>query len=229
MHPRLTVGRTTALILNKLERSGSPSIQLCLPLTTCQGLPGTSVAELPGTRSLERSPRWPPEEQPRGQKCPQTCCSAGAPGASIERLEHLELAAWCSGPVLAALARFKRLRTLIISGNGAEIDWQGRGAAAVSSKLRQLRLDCRGPNCPHAYEESDGELYDFDFPECTLSKSIAKSMLTASRLHSLALVLDWTEDVAALCLGLPALRSLRWVGGRAGGRAGKRVGRQERV
>ena len=25
-------------------------------------------------------------------------------------------------------------------------------------------------------------------------------------------MLDWTEDVAALCRGLPALRSLRWVG-----------------
>ena len=141
------------------------------------------------------------------------------PPLCFERLEHLDLAEWCSGPVLAALSRFKRLHTLLISGNGADIDWQGRGAAAVASKLRQLTLDCQGPHCPHAYEEEDDvELFDSDFPTSILSRSAAQSVLAATALSSLELVLDWTDDVAALCRGLPALRSLRWVG-RWGGRA----------
>jgi hypothetical protein len=95
--------------------------------------------------------------------------------------------------VLAALSRFKRLRTLLISGNGADIDWQGRGAAAVASKLRQLTLDCQGPHCPHAYEEDDDdELFDSDFPTSILSRSAAQSVFAATALSSLELVLDWT-------------------------------------
>ena len=66
---------------------------------------------------------------------------AVVPLLCMEHLEHLELAAWCSGPVMAALSRFKRLRTLHISGNGADIDWQGRGGVNVAPKLRQLTVD----------------------------------------------------------------------------------------
>ena len=65
---------------------------------------------------------------------------------------QLELATWCEGPLLAALERFKRLPTLmlmmLISGNGARIDWGGLGAAAVVPKLRRLRLDCRDKLMP---------------------------------------------------------------------------------
>jgi hypothetical protein len=92
----------------------------------------------------------------------------------------------------------------------------------VASKLRQLTLDCQGPHCPHAYEEDDDdELFDSDFPTSILSRSAAQSVFAATALSSLELVLDWTDDVAALCHGLPALRSLRWVG-RWGGLAGLR-------
>jgi hypothetical protein len=87
--------------------------------------------------------------------------------------------------VPAALSRFKRLRTLVISGNGADIDWQGWGAAAVTSKLRQLTLNCRGPHWPHAYEEEEDELYESDFPTSILSKSTAQSVLAATALSSL--------------------------------------------
>jgi hypothetical protein len=49
---------------------------------------------------------------------------------------QLELATWCEGPLLAGLARFKGLRTLMLTGHGARIDWGGLGAAAVVPKLR---------------------------------------------------------------------------------------------
>lgn len=137
-----------------------------------------------------------------------------------EGLRNIELATHCVGPVLASLARFKRCRSLSISGNGAFMSWQGRGAAAVVPKLKHLRLDCREPNL---YSEPDRKTveqeYDADEPEpddgdehySYLDGCIPGALAAATALTSLELVADWSDGVAALGQGLPALRSFRWV------------------
>ena len=142
-----------------------------------------------------------------------------------ERISKIELATDATDPVLTVLSRFKRLCTLNISGNGAFLDWQARGAAAVVPKLKMLRLDCR--DLEQLYKYADGLqspkehiIPDSDNPPCRLDSIIPNALAAATALSSLELVLDWTEDVAALCRGLPALRNLRWVVHSNGGWAG---------
>ena len=124
---------------------------------------------------------------------------------------HLELATSCEGPLLAALARFKRLRTLDISGNGAGINWSGRGAAAVVPKLRRLRLDCRNLRGMERQIEEHGTypapfLHDHESALLVPPRWLAP----ATGLTSLDLVVQWGDTVPALCPALPALRCLRW-------------------
>ena len=126
------------------------------------------------------------------------------------RIASIKLATNCTGPVLAALSRFKLLRTLHLGGNAAFVNWQGRGAAAQVPKLRQLRLDCREPQ--REGSAPSAQYPDPNWPPSRLDSHMPSTLAAATALSSLELVLDWTQDVAALCRGLPALRSLMWVG-----------------
>jgi hypothetical protein len=127
---------------------------------------------------------------------------------------QLELATWCEGPLLAALERFKRLRTLmlmmLISGNGARIDWGGLGAAAVVPKLQRLRLDCRDKLMPSIkfidIAEAGATIYD---STSWLPDSMPSWLAPATDLESLGLVVAWTDAVSELCRALPSLRDLR--------------------
>lgn len=56
-------------------------------------------------------------------------------------LTRLELACRRCGPLPAALERFTALQELALMGNGAEVDWAGRGAAGVLAQLTVLCLD----------------------------------------------------------------------------------------
>lgn len=126
-------------------------------------------------------------------------------------LRELELRTACAGPVLPALARFTRLRTLHISGNGADIDWEAdvgsSGHSAAFPALQRLALDYRQrPEWQLPYTR---ESVVYPSPVRTVPPSLPARLAAATRLHTMDLCVRWSADVAALCEALPALRHLR--------------------
>ncbi len=126
-------------------------------------------------------------------------------------MQALELRLVCDGPVLAALQRFTQLRSLRITGSGADIDWSAAGSGALdctpavwSEALEALSLDYRGP----AEEGPDGDYLPVirELPERT-AMALAGA---AARLARLELRLVRSCSVPELCKALPALRTLRW-------------------
>lgn len=110
----------------------------------------------------------------------------------------------CAGPLLPALARFRHLQRLTI-GNGAGIEWH-IGPPAALAPLRQLCLDYRRPPMPLDNRYTQLSIVG------RLPASAAAALVAATALHTLELRLEWSDAVAALCYGLPALRQLRWAG-----------------
>jgi hypothetical protein len=119
----------------------------------------------------------------------------------------LELGASCAGPVLEALQRFSRLQELRITGSGAGIAWDSRRAPAVLPKPAQLRLDYRQP---FEWEGLQDSMYN---PQNALVSALPAGMIgmlaPATRLHTLALCLKWSDGVPALCSALSTLLELR--------------------
>ena len=115
----------------------------------------------------------------------------------------LELdAAPCAGALLPALARFGQLQQLTITGNGADIEWDV-GAPTVLAPLRQLCLDYRRAPKPHPEGTIDPAVVESP-PE-----AVRNALFAATALHQLELRVAWSDEVAALCCGLPVLRCLR--------------------
>ena len=115
----------------------------------------------------------------------------------------LELdAAPCAGPLLPALARFRQLQRLTITGNGADIEWDV-GTPTVLAPLQQLCLDYRRPPVTLADRS-------MEFIVETMPGAAKQALSAATGLHTLELRLTWSDDVAAACHALPALHHLRW-------------------
>lgn len=116
-------------------------------------------------------------------------------------IRWLELAVSpCAGPLLPVLARFSRLEQLTITGNGAGIHW-GVGRSAALAPLLELHMDFRRDRVLDMY--GTGAVVE------KLPASAALALSAARALHTLHLRLCWSDEVAALCHALPALRQLR--------------------
>lgn len=104
----------------------------------------------------------------------------------------LELHTPCSGPVLAALARFTQLEELVISGNVAGIDWHRSGAAQHAlGLLSHLRLE---------YLEPVDNMYCESQP---ISDAFPSAVAATTRLEQLTVEARWSPAVVALCGALP--------------------------
>lgn len=118
-------------------------------------------------------------------------------------VRELQLDAVCAGPLLTVLRRFRHLRTLSITGNGARIAWSGSGAASVVPKLTQLCLDYR------QRREWQDEYY-MEARVLSPPVDVVRCLTGATGLRSLELMVDWSDTVRTLCCSLPALKDLRW-------------------
>lgn len=105
----------------------------------------------------------------------------------------------CAGPLLPALASFRHLQELTISGNAADVSWDV-GPAAALAPLRTLCLDYRR----HIDDYPEFESYVEMLPPST-----QRALCAATTLHSLELRVSWGDEVAQLCLALPGLRDLK--------------------
>ena len=79
--------------------------------------------------------------------CPQPMLVHAVLAALPTSVRHLVLQVDCRSPLLNLLRRFPQLDSVAIGyrqeGNGADVQWAGRGAAAVLPKLTALRLNYR--------------------------------------------------------------------------------------
>jgi hypothetical protein len=130
-------------------------------------------------------------------------------------LSELQLASRCSGPVLTALSRFRRLQTLTVSGDASGVHWSAPGSAPVMPKLRSLQLDYSRYSCHVAFME-DGSLPDsyvgYEYSCGALPRDMPRWLAGATRLTSLELVVASGAGVPELCRALPTLRELRRAG-----------------
>lgn len=133
-------------------------------------------------------------------------------------LTRLELSCRCGGPLPAALQRFTALRALVVSGNGAEVEWGCRGGAAALARLSTLHLDCRLPEYElHGYGD-DPLVEILPMGQSTqLPNELLQPLLAAAlpRLRSAHLACSFGADVPRLCRHLAqqgALRELKCAG-----------------
>lgn len=104
---------------------------------------------------------------------------------------QLDLALFCSGPVLLALQRMPQLQEVAITGNGTGIFWEGSGAASALPKLGHLVLDYR-----HVWEH--WQMGYRHFTNMGSPKpSVAASLGAATALHTLELRTAWACE--AVC------------------------------
>lgn len=83
--------------------------------------------------------------------------------------------------------------------------WEAPGAARVLGTLGHLHLDYR--ERPVWDELNEG----FQWAKVRqLQHIVASTLAAATRLHSLQLRVSWSDEVAALCSALPAIKNLRW-------------------
>ena len=132
-------------------------------------------------------------------------------------LIELQLASRCSGPVLTALSRFRRLQTLTMSGDASGVHWSAPGSAPMLPKLRSLQLAYSRYSCHVAFME-DASLPDsyalYEYSCGALPSDMPRWLAGATQLTSLELVVASGASVPELCRALPALREVRWVGKR---------------
>lgn len=124
-------------------------------------------------------------------------------------VRHLVLQVDCRGPLLNLLRRFPQLDSVAIGyrqeGNGADVQWAGRGAAAVLPKLTALRLNYRDePRLGNTFEVEHAEV-------AGVPTHLPHILAAATRLTSLELMCKWDADGAQVCAILPALQDLRCV------------------
>ncbi len=107
----------------------------------------------------------------------------------------LELHTACSGPVLAAIARFTQLEELVIPANAASIDWH-RSAAALHALglLSCLRLEYLQPDI---CLDTDGAIRDFLCPP--VHEAFPSALAATTRLEHLTVEAGWSPAVVALC------------------------------
>ncbi|PRW56217.1 Leucine-rich repeat containing [Chlorella sorokiniana] len=108
----------------------------------------------------------------------------------------------CDGPLLPALALFSGLQCLTITGRCIDVQWD-IGPPAVLAPLRELWLDHRRPPRPN----NDGTLERSEVEQ--LSRAVQQALAAATALHTLELRVTWSDEAAAQCRALPALRCLR--------------------
>lgn len=112
----------------------------------------------------------------------------------------LELDIPCTGPLPAALTRFRQLRQLSLSTGG--LAWQGRGGVLLQCRLVRLALDYRLPPVWNGDSFEDAEVR-------SLESSLAADLSAATRLSSLELRITGAQHLLAVCNALPALRELK--------------------
>lgn len=104
----------------------------------------------------------------------------------------------CAGPLLPALARFSCLEEVTISSNAADVSWDV-GPSAALAPLGTLCLDYR-----RVVEHRDYAEFEVDKLPC----SAQRALCAATALHSLELLVAWSDEVAQLCRAPPGLQDL---------------------
>ncbi|KAI7838740.1 hypothetical protein COHA_007536 [Chlorella ohadii] len=122
-------------------------------------------------------------------------------------MRQLRLEVDCRGPICNLMRHLTALNSLSTDGpggNGAGVQWQGRGVAAVTPKLASLRLIFRGET-RWDYDQYDPAEVD------EVPVALPLVMAAAPRLSSLELLATWSTAGVSLLAALPALQELRQV------------------
>lgn len=121
-------------------------------------------------------------------------------------VRELRLEAECCGPLCSILQHATQLASLGIGGaggNGAFVQWDGRGSAAVVPKLTSLRL---------VFQEKPYWDFGIKMPAgCVpVPAALPPAMAVATQLSSLQLCALWDDNEARLLAALASLEELRW-------------------